>query len=334
MFSKLHQQFGSAGLVLSVVAIVLALAGGAYAAGGGLSSKAKKEVTAIAKKYAGKPGTNGLTGATGLAGTNGTNGTNGTAGTNGVNGKTVLSGSGTPQEAEGEPGDFYIKTGSSPQIFGPKGAGGWGSGTSLKGTAGTPGENGNGVLNGAAAPSNAEGVNGDFYIDTHTDEIFGPKQNEEWPTPGTSLKGETGFTATLPKGQTETGDYVITDDAEARAEESAVFTTISFPIPIPAPLHNNVSEKHVFFIPAGEADTLDAEQCPGTEEAPKAKEGDLCIYGTGSSYNEESLPFEKASPPSDFVAFGADTSGTILSFIAKPEEASVHNCGVWAVTAG
>ena len=75
MFSKIHSQFGTAGLILSVVAIVLALGGGAYAANN----------SATASK-AGKPGPRGKTGATGPAGPQGTAGPTGPAGTNGTNG--------------------------------------------------------------------------------------------------------------------------------------------------------------------------------------------------------------------------------------------------------
>jgi hypothetical protein len=76
MFNRIRERFGTAGLVVSIMALVLALAGGAYAAAG-LNGKQKKEVTKIAKKYAGKPGAPGATGPAGPAGTNGTAGTNG-----------------------------------------------------------------------------------------------------------------------------------------------------------------------------------------------------------------------------------------------------------------
>jgi hypothetical protein len=76
----IREPFGKAGLTVAVLALVMAMVGGAYAASGALTGKQKKEVEKIAKKFAGKPG------APGAAGTNGTNGTNGKDGTNGTKG--------------------------------------------------------------------------------------------------------------------------------------------------------------------------------------------------------------------------------------------------------
>jgi hypothetical protein len=80
------EPFGKAGLMVAVFALVVAMAGGAYAAGA-LSGKQKKEVEKIAKKFAGKPGANGQQGAAGANGTNGTNGKDGASGNPGAPGK-------------------------------------------------------------------------------------------------------------------------------------------------------------------------------------------------------------------------------------------------------
>ena len=53
----------SPGLVIAVVAMLIALTGGAFAASGALTGKQKKEVEKIAKKFAGKPGSSGFAGA-------------------------------------------------------------------------------------------------------------------------------------------------------------------------------------------------------------------------------------------------------------------------------
>ena len=116
----MHERLGTAGFVLSIIALCLALTGGAYAAGGGLTGKQKKEVKAIAKSFqgtgpagaAGTNGTNGKDGAPGAAGDNGAPGTNGksvavtAADCNGLGGAEVKqegAGSGT-DVCNGEPG--------------------------------------------------------------------------------------------------------------------------------------------------------------------------------------------------------------------------------------
>jgi Collagen triple helix repeat (20 copies) len=176
---------------------------------------------------AGADGSDGADGATGPAGADGSDGApgapgaTGDAGPAGGDGKSVLNGAADPV-AQGVDGDFYINT-TTDTIFGPKTAGVWGTGTPLvgpqgptgangadgadgvdgsdgapgapgatgsTGPAGDPGADGKTVLNGAADPV-AQGVDGDFYINTTTDTIFGPKTGGAWGT-GTSLVGPEG----------------------------------------------------------------------------------------------------------------------------------------------
>jgi hypothetical protein len=88
---RIHEKLGTAGLIISIVALFAALGGGAYAASGGLTGKQKKEVEKIAKKVAkpgpaGAPGANGAQGAAGPVGSAGKDGANGTNGSNGAPG--------------------------------------------------------------------------------------------------------------------------------------------------------------------------------------------------------------------------------------------------------
>lgn len=69
---------------------------------------------------------------------------------------------------------------------GPKGAKG------SQGVAGVPGEDGSTVLNGSGAPSANVGAAGDFYIDTTSWTIYGPKTANGWPATGQSLRGPQG----------------------------------------------------------------------------------------------------------------------------------------------
>jgi hypothetical protein len=111
----IREPFGTAGLIVACVALVLALTGAAFAAAG-LTGKQKKEVEKIAKKYAGKPGAAGAAGPAGpqgpagAAGKDGANGTNGTDGTNGSNGQSVTLGTAT---GCGVPGGTKLTVGAA-----------------------------------------------------------------------------------------------------------------------------------------------------------------------------------------------------------------------------
>ncbi len=104
MLSRIHQRLGTAGFVIAIVALIVALGGAAYAALPGLNSKQKKEVKKIAKKEvkkiakklvkagpagpAGAKGDAGATGATGASGPTGAAGPTGAIGPEGPAGPT------------------------------------------------------------------------------------------------------------------------------------------------------------------------------------------------------------------------------------------------------
>jgi Collagen triple helix repeat (20 copies) len=105
MFARIHEKLGTAGFVISIVALVAAMTGGAYAAGA-LSPQAKKQITKESKKFskkfskqfakAGPQGAKGDTGAAGANGANGTNGAAGSPGTPGSNGEPGMCSEGNP----------------------------------------------------------------------------------------------------------------------------------------------------------------------------------------------------------------------------------------------
>jgi hypothetical protein len=115
------------------------------------------------------------TGPAGAAGATGATGPAGPTGPAGATGATGLTGAIGPQGPIG--------------LTGPAGA---------TGAPGTNGTNGTTILNGTGAPGSAVGNNGDFYIDTEADVLYGPKNGGTWPIPGTSLVGSPG--ATGPQG--------------------------------------------------------------------------------------------------------------------------------------
>jgi hypothetical protein len=108
---------------------------------------------------------------------------------NSANNNSVLYDLGLPSNTLGNNGDTYINTLTGifykknndtwTQVFsmqtGPAGPPG------VKGDTGQQGINGNGVLHGSSNPSNQNsGTNGDFYLNTNTWSLFGPKTNGDW----------------------------------------------------------------------------------------------------------------------------------------------------------
>jgi hypothetical protein len=77
----------------------------------------------------------------------------------------------------------------------------------IQGIQGVPGVNGNTILSGTTNPAAGTGNNGDFYINTATNFIFGPKASGAWPA-GVSMVGPPGGggpSSTLPLPSTASG---------------------------------------------------------------------------------------------------------------------------------
>jgi hypothetical protein len=131
----------------------------------------------------------GPTGPAGPAGPAGQMGATGAAGPVGPIGPAGANGAPGPQGPDGPAG---------PQgDVGVAGAVGPAGPTGPQGPAGTDGKT---VLNGAVAPIPEDGTDGDFYIDTATSTLYGPKTGGAWGT-GTSLVGPAGSAgATGPQG--------------------------------------------------------------------------------------------------------------------------------------
>jgi hypothetical protein len=125
---------------------------------------------------------------------------------------TLLYGAGIPGTTTGKNGDSYINTLTG--IFYQKVAGSWSQVFSMAtgpqgpqgtaGTNGTNGTNGNTILYGTTNPANnTTGVDGNFYINTASYTIFGPRAAGVWPA-GVSLIGSDGAAgaagATGPQG--------------------------------------------------------------------------------------------------------------------------------------
>ena len=84
---------------------------------------------------------------------------------------------------------------------GPVGATGPAGPTGPTGSQGPSGTNGNTVWNGTTPPPGATGVNGDFYLNTATNCLYGPKASNVWPTTCVTLVGPQGPQGALgPQG--------------------------------------------------------------------------------------------------------------------------------------
>jgi len=116
MLTRIHKRFGTPGLVLGIIACIIALSGTAIAALPGLNGKQKKEVKKIAKQFA-KPGPQGAQGPAGAQGAAGAAGKDGASGAPGSPGQP------------GEPGEAGVCSAGNSECFLPAGAtvtGDWG----------------------------------------------------------------------------------------------------------------------------------------------------------------------------------------------------------------
>jgi len=114
--------------------------------------------------------------AAGPEGPQGPQGDTGPAGADGAVGATG------PQGLQGQDGPV-----------GPAGAQGIQGPSGPQGTPGEAGVDGRTVLNGVVPPvDGVDGVDGDFFLNTATSDLYGPKAGGVWPTPPVSLIGPQG----------------------------------------------------------------------------------------------------------------------------------------------
>ncbi|MCW9713436.1 collagen-like protein [Aliifodinibius salicampi] len=121
---------------------------------------------------------------------NGEDGADGQDGADGEDGSQIYSGSGSPDASLGTTGDYYFDT-ANKDLYGPKTDSGWGTPTNLSGDDGQDGEDGSQIYAGTGTPDASLGVEGDYYLDKSSYELYGPKTNNGWGTP-INLKGADG----------------------------------------------------------------------------------------------------------------------------------------------
>ena len=207
-----------------------------------------------------------------------------------------------PRGKTGKPG--------KPGPAGPKGDTGAAGAAGAKGdvgSAGSAGAPGKSVVMSAA--SGAECASGGTKFEV-----------EGAGSPRKVCNGQTGFTETLPSEKTETGTWGFTRDSTLTSGFGIGYSPISFPIPLEAGL----DASQVSIVPAAGPPTAD---CPGTDAAPTAEPGFLCLY-IGSEAGTVAPRVAKAS---DVTAAGADNTGAIV--VIEFEGTGPQITGTWAVTA-
>ena len=164
----------------------------------------------------GPQGATGAQGPTGAAGAQGPIGSTGPAGAQGPIGSTGATGAAgskwfgwylnvgeTPPTGTGVNSDWFLNTRNG-DIYGPKQGGSWGNAAGniqgAAGVAGVAGADGSKWLSwfSNGAPASSVGANNDFFLDTATGDVWGPKANGAWPsTAAGNIKGPAG-----PQGAT------------------------------------------------------------------------------------------------------------------------------------
>lgn len=124
---------------------------------------------------------------------------------------------------------------------------------------------------------------------------------------------------TLPPGSTETGAWVIGTDSSSGVFGSFAMAPISFTVPLATPL----PESQVYF----QSDTGFSDHCHGSEAAPQADPGYLCVYETPATLTNLSSPGIYGL---EFGGEGASKGGALLIFTIEGDEA--YGFGGWAVT--
>ncbi|HEX3391719.1 MAG TPA: hypothetical protein VHS55_04090 [Solirubrobacteraceae bacterium] len=204
-----------------------------------------------------------------------------------------------------------------------------------EGKAGTAGKEGVPGKEGAAGLSGEKGAPG-----TNGESVTVAKASAgECKEGGTKFSNTTGsgkacngspWTAggTLPSGATETGEWSM---AETNASAfGTVLASISFPIPLAAPLDEHHVQANPVGFPTG-ASTTEKENCPGSASAPQAKSGFLCVYTVDNLNMLASPLITQSTPITGTTVIGADTVGARLEWNTS-KAGQVAGDGTWAVT--
>jgi hypothetical protein len=232
---------------------------------------------------------------------------------------------------------------------GPAGAAGKIGAPGEKGPSGPPGEKGPAGANGGNG-SNGVGVTEAGAASKSECESGGIKYAS---ASGTNhvCNGVTGFTKTLPKGKTETGEFGVV--TEAATENRRFAASVSFNIPLaaaPKAHYIRITGKEAFYNEAkGEQEEREQPACPGNAAEPSATEGNLCVYAESEENAAPNHAGGTLFVLPNICAFGTqEFAQCVISgkeehaadpygfgvYVESKEEGTVSDYGSWAVTAG
>jgi hypothetical protein len=300
----IREPFGKAGLIVACIALVLGLTGAAFAAGK-LTSKQKKEVEKIAKKFQGT-GAAGAQGATGAQGPPGAPGANGTDGADGI-GTTISPFSGVGNGCS--EGGIIVKSASPDAAI-------------CNGKKGTTGKS-VAIGSEATGTANCEGNGG------ATVEVSGEASTKKYVCNG--AKGATGGFGgqSLTPGVTEKGYWSFS----TAPGQTKVWAPISFQQQLDEA--GGIIAHYV--AGANSADTVCGTGeggAGGTAANPKAPSGSLCIWplNPGSGYPQNASFVGSFGQPINSPGVTVNPTGASLEFTVTNTANPAYGAGTWAVT--
>ena len=205
------------------------------------------------------------------------------------------------------------------------------------GAAGAAGKNGTNGASGSQGEKGPAGTNGTSGTNGESVTVSTPSGSECKGEGGakvsnasgsaTACNGKTGYTPTLPAGQTETGTWSL-----AVTSKGYVAIPLSFSIPLAPGTPGEPVIENVHYFEAGA--TASGHGCgKGTAEKPEAEPGNLCVY-TGEAEPGIILPENVHLTDPANGKEGAGSAGANLKiYIEEAPGGLAHGGGTWAVSA-
>ncbi|MDZ7717657.1 MAG: hypothetical protein U5K72_02410 [Balneolaceae bacterium] len=186
----------------------------------------------------------------------GEQGPEGPVGPAGEDGSMILAGTGAPSSDTGSVGDYYLDRDNA-ELYGPKNESGWGTPLSLQGPPGADGEDGEDgsqIHSGTSAPDAGMGQPGDYFLNTSTFDLYGPKTDSGWGTP-INLKGTANvmYSDWVNPQQWEEGTFNATKyryfDISANAMTQEILDSGVVKV------YTNLNTQSIYSLPIGKGDT-------------------------------------------------------------------------------